>query len=60
MEMMTVKDVKETLGCGINRAYDIVNQPDFPKITIGKRFYIPKDEFEKWVKGYVRKEYVLS
>ena len=54
-KILTVKDVKEILGCGINRAYDIVNQRDFPKIKIGKRFYIPEDEFEKWLRFYLRK-----
>lgn len=56
-KILTVKDVKEILGCGINRAYDIVNQRDFPKITIGRRMYIPEEEFEKWMHTYLRKEY---
>lgn len=55
--ILTVKDVKNILGCGMNRAYEIVNQRDFPKIKIGKRFYIPEDEFEKWLETYIRKEY---
>lgn len=54
-----MRDIKDSLGCGINRAYDIVNQRDFPKIKIGKRFYIPEDEFEKWLKIYLRQEYKL-
>lgn len=59
MKILKVKDVSEKLGCGINRAYDIVNQNDFPKIKIGGRIYIPEDEFEKWLKSYVRREYNL-
>lgn len=43
----------------MNRTYDIVNQDDFPKIKIGKRSYIPKSEFEKWIKNYTGKEYRL-
>ena len=57
IEILTVKDIKLSLGCGINRAYDIVNQKDFPKIKIGQRIYIPKEEYEKWLKMYLRKEY---
>lgn len=57
IEVIKVKDVKEILGCGIHRAYDIVNQRDFPKVRIGKRLYIPKDEFEIWLKTYLTKEY---
>lgn len=59
MEILTVKNVKQTLGCGINRAYDIIKQDDFPKIKIGNRYYIPKDDFEKWMKHYIRKEYKI-
>lgn len=55
--ILTVKDVKDILGCGINRAYDIVNQRDFPKVKIGKRMYIPEDEFERWLLTYLRKNY---
>ena len=59
MKILTVKDIKEILGCGINRAYDIVQQDDFPKIKIGNRYYIPQDEFERWMKSYLRKEYKI-
>lgn len=59
MEILKVKDISKRLGCGINRAYDIVNQKDFPKIKIGNRIYIPEDEFEKWLKSYIRKEYQI-
>lgn len=58
--ILTVKDISSILGCGIHRAYDIVNQRDFPKIKIGKRFYIPNDEFENWLKIYIRKEYRIN
>lgn len=58
-KLLKVKDVKEILGCGIHRAYQIVNQKDFPKIRIGKRVYIPEEEFKRWIKNYTYKEYVL-
>ena len=59
MKILTVKEIKEILCCGINRAYDIVQQDDFPKIKIGSRYYIPQDEFERWIKSYLRKEYKI-
>ena len=58
-KILKVKDVKEILGCGINRAYDIVNQKDFPKVKIGKRVYILEDEFEEWLRIYTGKEYEI-
>lgn len=59
MIILTVKNIQQTLGCGINRAYDIIKQDDFPKIKIGCRYYIPQDDFEKWLKKYLRKEYKI-
>ena len=58
-KLLKVKDIKESLGCGINRAYEIVNQKDFPKIIIGKRIYIPEKEYELWLKKYLYKEYII-
>lgn len=54
-----VKDIAKILGCGINRAYNIVNRPTFPKIKIGNRMYIPKEEFEKWLKTYTYREFQI-
>lgn len=57
VKILKTKDIKEILGCSMNRAYDIVNQNDFPKIKIGKRNYIPEDAFYRWIKMYTGKEY---
>ena len=37
-----------------------VGQPDFPKIVIGRGYYIPKAAFEKWIQKYTGKEYRLK
>lgn len=47
---ITVKELAEALGIGINQAYALVKQDDFPKLKIGSKYVIPKDEFEAWVK----------
>lgn len=52
-----VKDVAKILGCGIKRAYEIIKRNSFPKITLGERYYIPKEEFENWLKTYTYKEF---
>lgn len=48
-KMYTVKDIKEYFNCGINQAYSIVSKRDFPKIKIGRKYYVPKEQFEKWI-----------
>ncbi len=36
-ELLTVKDISNDLHIGINQAYELFRQNDFPKITIGKK-----------------------
>ena len=44
-----VPKIQEILHCGRNVAYNLMNSKDFPSIQIGKRLYIEKKEFEKWI-----------
>lgn len=57
--MLKVSDIADVLGCSLKKAYKIVGQEDFPKITIGRGYYIPESAFEKWVQQYTGKEYML-
>lgn len=49
-KFLKVKDIQKILGCGKQTAYDLVRLKGFPKITIGQRYYIPEEEFYKWMK----------
>ena len=53
-KMLRPKDVQERLGVGKNRAYALIHQKGFPKITIGKSFYIPEDKFIEWIDKHVK------
>ncbi len=46
---LTVKEVSQWLGIGINQAYALVKKDGFPKLRIGTQYLIPKKEFEEWV-----------
>lgn len=48
--MLTVKDISEQLGIGINQAYALVKTDGFPAIQLNSKYLIPQEEFEKWVK----------
>lgn len=48
--MLTVKEISEALGIGINQTYKLVKRDDFPKIKIGQKYLVPKLEFEGWIK----------
>lgn len=41
------------LGVSKNTAYRIVKLDGFPKIQIGKKFYIPEDDLETYLKKHV-------
>jgi hypothetical protein len=47
--LYTVEDIREIFGCGKNKAYGIVASAGFPKIQIGRQYYIMPDEFDKWL-----------
>lgn len=51
----TVKEVADILKIGINKAYDLTNQKDFPSIRIGCAIRIDRDEFDNWVKNHMQK-----
>ena len=55
----TAKDIQGILGCGKNKVYAIINMNGFPKIRIGKQFYIPKSEFYKWINKNVYNNLLL-
>lgn len=58
-KMLKVNDVAAALRCSVKKAYAIVHQNDFPKITIGRVYYIPESAFDKWIQKYTGKEYKI-
>lgn len=59
-KILKVNDVAKILGCSDKKAYSIVHQSDFPKITIGRGYYIPESAFSKWLHDYTGKEYRID
>ena len=49
INILTVKDVQETLKIGRNRAYNIFARADFPAIRIGKKFVVEEKAFQNWL-----------
>ena len=46
----SVKDIQSIMGCGRDKAYQLVKSSSFPSTRIGKIMFIDKEEFEKWRK----------
>ena len=45
----TVNDIKNMLNISRTSAYQLVNDPPFLVIKIGKNIRIPKEAFERWL-----------
>lgn len=48
-EMITVRDIKNHLHVSQERVYQIINLKGFPAMKLGKRYYIQKDKYLKWL-----------
>lgn len=44
-----VNEIKKIFSCGKNTAYDIMNSSGFPSIRVGRKIFVEKEEFEKWL-----------
>ena len=53
--MLSVSQVANVLGISRTRSYELVNEKDFPKIKIGTRIVVPKDEFRLWIQKQIKK-----
>ena len=49
------KDIQRILKLGKNNVYELFKLPNFPVIRVGRKYLVPKDEFEKWIKNSLYK-----
>ena len=47
--MLSPKDIQQIFGCSRNKAYQIIEAKGFPKIKVGKQYYIPEADLERWI-----------
>lgn len=59
-EFITPKDVQERLGLGRNSVYKLIGLKGFPKIIIGKKILIPKEEFDKYIYKHIGTKIILD
>ena len=48
-KMLSPKDVQKIFNCSRNKVYQIIEVKGFPRIKVGKQYYIPENDLEKWV-----------
>lgn len=45
---LSVKQLANAFGIGLTKAYELVNQPDFPSFRIGRKILVPYDKAKEW------------
>ena len=53
-KLLTPKDVQSVLNLGKSTVYKLFNIKGFPKIKIGKKYFIYEDDLEKYLKEHVK------
>ncbi len=55
--VLSVKETASYLGIGLNAAYALVHQVDFPSLRIGdKRIVIPLEALKEWLEHNAHKK----
>ncbi|MBQ8195282.1 MAG: helix-turn-helix domain-containing protein [Oscillospiraceae bacterium] len=54
--LLSVKELRQLIGCGRNKMYEILATNTMPTIKIGKQYYVPRKEYEKWVNRNLNSE----
>lgn len=57
--LLTVKELQTLINCGRNKVYEILATNTIRKIKIGKQYYIPESEYERWIKNNLGKEIII-
>ena len=52
--LLTVREVSDTLKLGRNNTYELFDKRDFPKITIGKKLLVKESDLEKYLAKYTK------
>ena len=40
--------VAQVLGVSISTAYEVMHEPSFPTLRVGRRMVVPKEKFIQW------------
>ena len=46
---LNAEQVAAMLGIALSSTYELMHQPNFPTLRIGRRIVVPKEKFIQWV-----------
>ena len=58
-ELLTAKELKQVMHCGINRAYDLLKSTAFASTKIGGRYYVTTSALKEWLVMYENKVFYI-
>ena len=53
----TVNDIRNILSLGKTKGYELMRSDGFPSFRLNNRFYVTKNNFEKWLDRYTNKTF---
>ena len=59
-QILHPKDIKNHLNIGNDKMQKLLHTPGFPVIKIGKRYYIPEQEYYKWLQKNVGNSLIIE
>lgn len=58
-KMYSVDEIRSIFGCSREKVYQIIHSVGFPKVKIGRQYYIPEEKFKSWLENRMNSCVVL-
>lgn len=58
--LLSVKDVMNIMGCGRDKAYEIMHCGDFPVMKFGRQLKVHKNIFHDWLENKRKNTYIYK
>lgn len=54
--VLSAREVADYIGLAMANVYELIKRVDFPAFRIGKRVFIPRDQFLAWIDKQVEEK----
>lgn len=58
--LLTVEDIMEITSLSRPSVYSLLNSEGFPHMRIGRRYFVLKSDFDKWLEEATQKKACIS
>ena len=52
--LLNTTQLADLLGVSHSSVYELIQEPGFPSLRIGKRIVVPKEELQKWITTHTK------